>query len=120
MYSLLYSTAPSGHPSNLTGFALNSTHIFFDWDSPPENRINGIIRQYRINVTEDETGRKFQYITDTETTEKIIGPLHPFYTYHCTVVAYTVEEGPHTDILIIMTNEDCKSYCVVSISSVVC
>ena len=76
------------------------------WDPPPPSQINGIIREYRLNVTEDATGAVFQYTTNASIQEITIGPLHPYYIYHCSVVAYTVEQGPYTSIFAIQTEED--------------
>ena len=97
-------TAPGSHPLNSTGYALNSTHIFLDWSPPLE--ANGIIREYRINVTEGETNTLQRLTTDNGTTEIVVGPLHPFYTYHCTILAFTVEGGPNTTVISIRTQQD--------------
>jgi len=75
------------------------------WDPPPPEDINGVIREYRINVTEGETGNLLQYTTNPNTRELVVGPLHPYYTYHCTVVAYTIEVGPYTAIITVRTDE---------------
>lgn len=85
---------------------MNSTYIYLSWDTPPPSEINGIIREYRLNITEDATGSVFQYSTSASIQEITIGSLHPYYIYHCTVVAYTVEEGPYTSIFTIQTEED--------------
>lgn len=98
--------APGSHPSNFTGESLNSTHIYLTWDTPPPSEINGIIREYRLNITEDVTGILFQYSTAATVQELIVGPLHPYYIYHCSVVAITVETGPYTSIFAIQTEED--------------
>ena len=98
-------TAPGSEPSNITGTALNSTHIYLTWDPPPPEDINGVIREYRIIVTEGETGLLLQYTTNPDTRELVVGPLHPYYTYHCTVGAYTVEVGPYTAIITVQTDE---------------
>lgn len=87
-----------------------------DWDQPPEEKLNGILRQYKINITEDITGKRLQFITGPYPTEITVGPLHPDYTYHCTVVAYTVGEGPHTSILPIRTKEDGESGIVITLT----
>ena len=101
-----YFAAPDSHPSNLTGYAVNSTHIHLDWEPPSKDELNGVLRQYRVNVTEDITQKTFQFSTGPDSTEIVVGPFHPDYTYHCSVVAYTVREGPHTSILVIRTHED--------------
>jgi len=90
---------------NSSGVAINSTHIFLDWSPPDPNTVNGVIREYRINVTEGETGTLFQYILPSNQTEATIGQLHPFYTYHSTILAYTVEGGPSTSVISIRTSE---------------
>ena len=97
--------APGSHPLNSTGYALNSTHIFLDWSRPNEQDLNGVLREYRVNVTEGETNTLQQLTTDSSTTEIIVGPLHPFYIYHCTILAFTVEGGPNTTVISIRTDE---------------
>ena len=98
--------APDGNPSNFTGMALNSTHIYLSWDPPPANQVNGIIRGYQLNVTEAATSQVFQYVINA--TQITIGPLHPFYIYHCSVVAFTVQTGLNTSFFTILTAEDSK------------
>ena len=100
--------APGSHPSNFTGSSLNSTHIYLRWDTPPPSQINGVIRSYHLNITEDVTGDVSLYTTDASTREITIGPLHPYYVYHCSVVAFTVEPGPYTSVFVIQTHEDSK------------
>ena len=100
----IFNIAPGSHPLNSTGSSLNSTHIFLDWSPPLE--VNGIIREYRINCTEGETGILRQLTTDPATTEITVGSLHPFYIYHCTILAFTVEGGPNTTIISIRTEQD--------------
>lgn len=102
-------TAPGSHPLNSSGYAINFTHIALNWSAPREEDLNGALREYRINVTEGLTGNRQQFTTAPGITEIIIGPLHPFYIYHCTIVAYTVEEGPNTNIISIRTQEDGKA-----------
>jgi hypothetical protein len=99
-------TAPGSHPLNFTGSAVNSTHLFLDWIPPSVT--NGIIREYRVNCTERETNMLRQLTTDNATTEITVGPLHPFYTYQCTVLAFTVDGGPNTTVFSIRTEEDGK------------
>ena len=97
----MYSTAPGSHPSNTTGTTLNSTHIYLTWE-PPEDP-NGNIHEYIVNVTEVETGRMFQLSTNT--TSIIIGSLHPYYIYNCTVVAVTIAPGPFSTVITVRTDE---------------
>ena len=91
-------SAPSGHPSNSSGMALNSTHIHLMWDPPPLNQTHGDIQEYRVTIVEYETGNVAEYAS--EKTELVVGPLHPYYTYNCSVQALTVELGPPIIILV--------------------
>ena len=56
-------------------------------------------------MTEVRTGALLRFTTDPNTRELTLGPLHPFYTYHCTIVAHTVEPGPFTEVITIQTDE---------------
>lgn len=93
-------------PSNSSGVALNSTHIVLMWDPPPIDQIHGDIQEYRITVIETETGYTTEYSANT--TELIIGPLHPYYVYNCSVQAVTIEPGPPI-IIIVRTEEGGKT-----------
>ena len=101
-------TDPSGTPSNTSGMALNSTHIYIDWDPPPEDQRHGELQEYRITVNEIETSTSLLVSSDPDVTEAIIGPLHPYYTYDCTIQAVTVGEGPPSTVITIRTEEDGK------------
>ena len=91
-------TVPGSTPTNTTGIALNSTHIYLRWDHPPEEFHYGVIRWYQINITEQYTGRVFQEVS--EETEITIGPLHPHYIYHCAIAAVTVDVGPFSTVTV--------------------
>ena len=101
---LLFVAAPSASPQNLTGTSVNSRAIFFSWSPPPTSDRNGVIREYRVNVTEVETGTVF---TQTTTTTSItFQSLHPYYNYRCVISAYTVAIGPYTVVFSIRTPQD--------------
>ena len=90
-------------PSNLTGFAQDSTTIHLGW-AIPDGRHNGIIREYRLNVTEIDTGRVFQLVSATTTL--VVSNFHPDYTYEWIVTAFTVEEGPYSASSRVTTLQD--------------
>ena len=54
-------------------------------------------------VFEAETGSSFQLTANH--TDITIDSLHPYYTYHCTIVAVTTSEGPHSAVIIVQTKE---------------
>ena len=94
---------PSMSPSGLTGSAQDSTTIQLSW-AVPAGRHNGIIREYRVNITETETGRVFQQVSATTTL--VVSGLHPDYTYEWIVTAFTVGEGPYSITSRVTTSED--------------
>ena len=72
---------------------------------PPEDQ-NGKIREYRVNITEIRTGKITQLATDN--TSVIVGPLHPYYIYNCTIVAVTIAVSPFSTTLTVRTEEDVR------------
>jgi len=93
--------APSNPPENLVSTALSPSSFSLAWSPPPLP--NGIIREYRVRITEVETGREFNF--STAATSIHVPLLHPHYTYECAISAYTVASGPYTEI-VVMTHED--------------
>ena len=100
---LSYYTAPDGSPENVTGMATNSTTIDLSWDPPPRQLQNGYIVEYRVNVTETDTGDSFS-VTTTDTS-LVVTSLHPYYTYSCIVAAVTIGVGPYSTVINITTEE---------------
>ena len=86
--------------------AENSTAIQVSWNPPPAELWNGQITEYRIDILELDTDRELSYTSMT--TSILIQFLHPFYTYECSVSAYTVDEGPYSEIINVTTLEDGK------------
>ena len=88
--------------------------IFLDWDEPPAEHQNGIIREYHVNFTEIETGNAYSKVVFTDSAN--ISSLHPNYNYYITVTAVTVLPGPASFGIVIMTLEDgkygCSRWCI--------
>ena len=87
----------------MTALPQDSTTVILYWNEP-EGLHNGIIQEYRLNITEVETGQ-FQHYTSS-TTNLVVDNLHPYYTYLWTVAAATVGEGPHSVSQSVTTLED--------------
>ena len=86
---------------------MSSTIITLFWDPPPADEQNGIITQYRINITEVETGRTFSLFSAT--TSVNVTSLHPYYTYNCAIAAVTsIGAGPYTSVITVVTLQDGK------------
>lgn len=96
--------APSGPPLIVSRSPLNSTTLLLSWQPPLNQHRNGVIREYRVNITEVESGRHFQ---NTTTTTSITIPfLHPYYNYLCSIAAYTVGIGPFSSAIRVQMPED--------------
>ena len=87
-------TDPTGVPQNVIAGAASSTSITLRWEAPSADLQNGIIRSYNISVVELETGRVWLFTTNNVDRLLVVNQLHPFYTYNCTIAAYTVGPGP--------------------------
>lgn len=81
------SIAPSAPPANVTASSLTSSSFFLDWDPPPIEQQNGVIRNYTISV--ELLGNATAYNITTNDTEYSFMTLLPFYTYRITVAAVT-------------------------------
>ena len=77
----------------MTATHVTSRSISLSWSLPSLS--NGVIREYRVNVTEVQTGIVFTEIVMHTKTSIIIQSLHPYYNYKCHISAYTVEVGPY-------------------------
>ena len=98
---LLPNTAPTAPPVNIINTSVNSTSISLNWDEPPVEHQNGMIREYHVNITEIETGNQFSMVVSAESAT--ISSLHPFYQYSITVTAVTVLPGPASPSIVIET-----------------
>ena len=98
---------PDGAPIAFEGIVISSTSVYFTWNPPSCERQNGLIIEYTINVTTQETGDRFQFNSNTTFLE--ITNLMPYRTYVCIVAAATsVGLGPFSEPVILETPEDGK------------
>ena len=98
-------SVPSGSPVFFQARVLDSRSVYLEWDPPPADMQNGIIRKYVVTIA-DVIGKETTIITAE--TNVIVPGLKPFSTYFCTVAARTIETGPPTAILNIQTPQDGK------------
>ena len=96
--------APASPPQNLTVTPVNSRSVHLSWSPPLREHYNGVIRQFWINITEVDTGRKTQMTSLG--TSLTVPSLHPFYIYWFSVAAYTVDLGPFTEPLMLQMPQD--------------
>ena len=79
----------------MSASAINSTSLLASWMPPQRSQQNGIIRQYRIILTESETG-VITYYTIQNSLQTTLTDLHPYYNYQVTVAAITIGLGPYS------------------------
>ena len=101
-------SAPSAPPEELAAASVGSTSFVLSWSPPPISQQNGVIREYTVNITEIQTGI-FIILNSTSTSVSVLS-LHPYYTYECTVSAYTVGIGPYSEVFTVITSEDGRLY----------
>lgn len=89
------------------GQALDYMTLQLTWQPPVTGLQNGLIREYHLTITEVETGMITNY-TALGTQSYTVTSLHPFYTYLCTVAAYTIGLGPYTAPISIQMPETCE------------
>ena len=85
---------PTAAPQEFEVVAVSSNSIRLTWIPPPEEDQNGVIRSYHINVTELPTGNIHEITNTDNDLNEIVSSLHPFYTYNCTIAAFTIGLGP--------------------------
>ena len=108
MYNNFLFVVPSSSPQNVSGYAVSSSTIALSWVPPTQDEHNGIIVVYHINITDSSTGSVRLLISrDTQINIRF---LLPHRTYHCTVSAVTVGEGPFSEDFMITTLEDGKIF----------
>ena len=95
--------APDGPPQHPNATSLGPTSIHITWYPPLSQNHNGIITEYRINITESLTNILIQEVTNQ--TELIVTGLKPYHVYYCAIVAVTVSEGPYTAEVSVLTDE---------------
>ena len=100
---------PDSPPKNFTAFAISSRSAHLSWLPPPREHRNGLIRHFWINITEINTGRKFERTLFSTAT--VLSSLHPYYTYQFSVAAYTVSLGPFTTAFVLKMPQDGETVC---------
>ena len=94
---------------------LTPRQVTLCWDPPPDDKQNGIIRQYIIVVTEVDTGVTYTVTSNTsdvtfgvtsDTTEITADNLLTFHSYRFSIAADTIAIGPFTEEVLVQVPED--------------
>jgi hypothetical protein len=94
---------------------LNSTAIEFQWELPPTEFQNGIIRGYKLFTREQGSSDAEMMIDvpDGDANEFIVTGLTAGTAYVCSMLAYTSLDGPRTFFLTASTYENGKTRLIV-------
>ena len=80
--------------------------ITVQWDPPRVQNRNGIIRSYKVLVTESGTGTVRQVSSTSH--RAMVSGLKAFTSYRVQVAAYTVALGPYSTAEVVQTLQDSK------------
>ena len=87
--SLSFLAVPNDTPQNIAISLLNATSAEMQWDPPPFEDQNGVIKLYRLFVIEVDTGRVIEQL-HIENTSLMLQKLRPFHVYQYVIAATTV------------------------------
>lgn len=86
---------------------MDSRTLLVQWAPPPVESRNGIIVEYVVNISAQETAEQIQHGTTGDMSSLNIRGLHPYYTYTYTVAAGTgIGRGPFSTFHSIKMPED--------------
>ena len=90
---------------NVSSSDVTSTSAVISWGPPPYEDQNGVIINYTISVSVQETGESFTYTT-SDTTYSFT-TLKPYRSYDITIAASTsIGTGPFSAVSTVATLED--------------
>ena len=107
--SLTSIAVPSGPPTNFLVRADTTRSLVLSWDPPQQQHQNGIVRQYIVTITLNNSAQITNFTT-TANSYRVMAPIKPFRTYLCSVVAETIGTGPATEDAAVQTPEDSKCF----------
>ena len=110
--------APSVSPTILTA-SVTYHSIKVSVTPPPFENTNGLLRYYSMSVLETKTGEEY-VVVSANTTNIMISGLHPYYTYICSVAAYTIRLGPYSDTITVTLEEASKHPCTTCTTGIDC
>lgn len=96
-------TAPAFPPTGVEITGVSSTGFVVSWAVPRAADHNGIIRNFTVSVTEENTRR--QILITSHASSQRIDSVHPYYNYTCVVAAVTVSAGPFSVPITVTTAE---------------
>ena len=101
----VFSTVGPSAPKNISGQALSADTVWLQWNAPQQ--FNGILKKYIISyfvTSESQARKKFLSVPGGSLEANITG-LKPFTSYVFRVRAATVEDGPDSNAITIVTQQ---------------
>ena len=105
-YFALSFLVPSGSPSNLSLVEKGSSYALLEWQPPPKESQNGLIRHYIVSLVEGNSSEVRNHTSVSSQPSINIGSLEPGITYTCVVSAVTIGAGPFSDPISFTTESD--------------
>ena len=81
---------------------LNYSSVLIFWHAPPNEHQNGIIREYRVELSNNNTTVSYT----TEGPFLLVGNLKPNINYSCSIAAYTIMRGPFSETVTILVRQE--------------
>ena len=101
---MCYYAAPTAPPSFFHVVVLNSTAVEFQWELPPIEYRNGIVRGFKLFIGQQGiTAETTVNVSDPDANEYIVSRLSPATPYVCSMLAYNSADGPRTVYLTVST-----------------
>ena len=91
---------------------INSTAVEFQWELPLLEHRNGIVQGYKLFIVPLNQNEEEIVIASNQTTEYIVNGLTPNTVYTCSILAYTVGDGPRSVLLRVTTPDESKKCCI--------
>ena len=101
--------APSAPPANILATSTTFDTIFITWGEVPMRDRNGIVRKYRVYVTNSDQILQHMSTVDAHVTSLIVSSLVHNTDYCVQLMAYTVADGPLSACVDVITLEKGKT-----------
>lgn len=110
-FHFTFPIVPSAPPQDVQGLALDHSSLEVRWQPPPAEAQNGVITGYRLIHARADSNlgvlSASRITVDASERAYVLADLDTWTQYKVWVVAFTsVGEGPHSDVIIVQTDED--------------
>ena len=106
---LIILSAPTAPPRNFDVTAASPTSVRLSWSLPPSDKQNGIIKGFKVRYfkTSDSSSSTIKNYIGSTLLHTMDG-LDMYTDYSFKVLAYTIKDGPYTNLVTEKTHEGRK------------